>query len=427
MQNKIIIKGDLVFSKDQNQLEQIQDGYLLVEDGIIVDLVKTKEEIPVEWKEVTLKDYSNQLVLPGLVDLHVHAPQYPFRALGMDMELLPWLEKYAFPEETKYKDTQYAKDNYPKFVNDLVESGTTRVGIFGTIHRESTKVLMDLLEQSGMVAYVGKVNMDRNSPEYLIEETKESVEETIRFFQEVGNKYENVKPIITPRFVPSCTSELMEQLGKMSEEYGIPVQSHLSENPSEIEWVADLHKNSTCYGDVYDQFGLFGQKQKGIMAHCVYSTMSPEEMELLKTRNIWVAHCPESNMNLTSGLAPIKKYLKEKIKVGLGSDIAGGTKLSIFSAMADAIRMSKLYKIYVDKAEDILTIPEVFYMATLGGGSFFGKVGTFQKGYEFDCIVLDDTDINQKGLTLFERLERTIYYGEQGRLVAKYIRGKEIK
>lgn len=427
MEQRRIIKGDIIFSESKEQIRQVENGYLLIKGELLVCVCETKEQIPNNWSDVSIEDYSGKLIIPGLVDLHVHAPQYPFRALGMDLELLPWLERYAFVEEKKYKDVTYAKNSYPIFVNDLKNSATTRAGIFGTIHRESTNVLMELLEQAGMCAYVGKVNMDRNSPDYLIEETEESVTETKRWLEETKQKHERVYPMITPRFVPSCTGTLMEQLGDISKQYRVPIQSHLSENKNEVAWVSELHPESSCYAQAYDQFGLFGSDQNTIMAHCVYSALSKEEMELLNKRNVWVAHCPESNMNLTSGLAPIKKFLREGIHVGLGSDIAGGTKLSIFSAMADAIRVSKLYQLYVDENEDILTVQEAFYMATLGGGSFFGNVGTFKEGYEFDAVILDDHAINQQGLTLFERLERIIYYGEQGLLVKKFVKGMEVK
>ena len=426
MNKKRILKGDILFSKNKEELVQIKDGYLLVDGESIVTVCKTKEEMPKDFEDILVEDYSEQLIIPGLIDLHVHAPQYTFRALGMDMELLPWLNRYAFPEEKNYKDTEYAKKSYQVFVEDLKNSATTRAGIFGTIHRESTEILMDLIEKSGLYAYVGKVNMDRNSPDYLIEETKESIEETKRWIQESKEKYKRVLPMLTPRFVPSCTAELMKELGQISKEQKLPVQSHLSENKGEIAWVKELHPETSCYAEAYDEFGLFGNEQNTIMAHCVYSALSEREMELLKQQKVWIAHCPESNMNLTSGLAPVKKFLKEGICVGLGSDVAGGTKLSIFSAMADAIRVSKLYKLYVDEEEDILTIPEVFYMATLLGGSFFGKVGTFENGYDFDAVILDDSKINRKGLTLFERLERVIYYGEQGMVVKKFVKGVEI-
>ena len=177
----------------------------------------------------------------------------------------------------------------------------------------------------------------------------------------------------------------------MQKEYQVPVQSHLSENLSEIAWVKELFPWSSCYGDVYHQCGLFGREAKTIMAHCVHSC--DIEVEMMREKGVYVAHCPQSNINLSSGIAPIRRYLEEGIPVGLGSDIAGGANLSMFRHMADAIGASKLYWRLVDQEKKPLTMEEVFYLATKGGGSFFGKAGSFEKGYELDALVMDDHDI----------------------------------
>ena len=175
---------------------------------------------------------------------------------------------------------------------------------------------------------VGKVNMDRNSPDYLREKSwRESVSRTEEYIDELKG-FKNVRPIITPRFVPSCTDELMEGLKGIIEKTGLPVQSHLSENPEEIAWVKELCPDCPTYGDVYDKYGMLSASS--IMAHCVHLT--EREIMLLKDRGAFVAHCPESNMNLASGIAPVSRLLHEGINVGLGSDVAGGTTLSIPAA-----------------------------------------------------------------------------------------------
>lgn len=211
----------------------------------------------------------------------------------------------------------------------------TRGCIFGTIHRQSTEVLMELLEEAGLCAMVGKVNMDRHSPDILRETTEESAEETIQWLADVADKFPHVKPILTPRFLPSCTDELLEKLGDIQKQHHLPVQSHLSENRGEVAWVQELFPKSKHYGDAYDSFGLFGGENcPTIMAHCVLS--SDDEIRLMKERGVFIAHCPESNTNLASGIAPARRYLTEGIPMGLGSDIAGGTRCSIFFAMAEA-------------------------------------------------------------------------------------------
>ena len=418
-----ILKGDFIYSKSQTELEMIKDGFLLANEKEIIDLYT---ELPKEYKEERIEDYTGKLIIPGFTDLHVHAPQYTFRGLGMNMELIPWLNTYTFPAEAKYADVNYAKKTYPRFVEDLKNSATTRAGIFGTIHVESTKYLMDLIEESGVVAGVGKVNMDRNSPENLCEGTEESLENTRRWLSEIEGRYDRVFPILTPRFIPSCSDRAMEGLETICRETGLPVQSHLSENISEIDWVQELHPDTSCYAEAYDKYGLCGSMSKTIMAHCVHSDRSEKEMELLRKNQVWVAHCPESNMNLASGVAPIKKMMKENLRIGIGTDIAAGSKLSMFSAMADAIKASKLRWVYVDKEESPLTVSEVFYLATVGGGSFFGKAGSFEKGYEFDAVVIDDSNLSDTEMSLYERLERLIYMAEESRIIRKYVRGQQV-
>ena len=418
-----ILKGDFIYSKSQTELEMIKDGFLLANEKEIIGLYT---ELPKEYKEERIEDYTGKLIIPGFTDLHVHAPQYTFRGLGMNMELIPWLNTYTFPAEAKYADVNYAKKTYPRFVEDLKNSATTRAGIFGTIHVESTKYLMDLIEESGVVAGVGKVNMDRNSPENLCEGTEESLENTRRWLSEIEGRYDRVFPILTPRFIPSCSDRAMEGLETICRETGLPVQSHLSENISEIDWVQELHPDTSCYAEAYDKYGLCGSMSKTIMAHCVHSDRSEKEMELLRKNQVWVAHCPESNMNLASGVAPIKKMMKENVRIGIGTDIAAGSKLSMFAAMADAIKASKLRWVYVDKEESPLTVSEVFYLATVGGGSFFGKAGSFEKGYEFDAVVIDDSNLSDTEMSLYERLERLIYMAEESRIIRKYVRGQQV-
>lgn len=423
MEGLRILKGHLIYSVSAEKLQTIEDGFLVAQGEKILGVYK---ELPAEYEQETIEDYTGKLIIPGLTDLHVHAPQYTFRGLGMNMELIPWLNTYTFPAEAKYADLDYAKKVYPRFVHDLKHSATTRAGIFGTIHVDSTEYLMDQLEESGVVAGVGKVNMDRNSPDELREGTEETIENTKRWLADIEGKYTRVFPILTPRFIPSCTDAAMEGLEELCRETGLPVQSHLSENVSEIEWVKELHPDTSCYAEAYEKYGMCGSRSKAIMAHCVHSDKSEEEMELLKRNEVWVAHCPESNMNLSSGVAPIKKMMREGIRVGLGTDIAAGSKLSMFAAMADAIKASKLRWVYVNQEEKALTVPEVFYLATIGGGSFFGKVGTFERDYEFDAVVIDDSQMSDEEMTLYERLERLIYMDEESRIVKKYVRGRSI-
>lgn len=417
---KLVLKGHIIFSVSIHELKIFENHYLLCENGVSLGIY---EALPVEWSGVEVRDYGNQLIVPGMVDLHVHAPQYTFRGIGMDHELLSWLNTYTFPEEGKYGDIEYAKKAYGVFAEDLAQSGTTRVCVFGTIHKEATEYLMQLLEEKGIRGYVGKVSMNRNAPENLCEEDGSYA--FVQWLQAVEDKFKYIKPIVTPRFIPSCTDELMNELGNIQKKYGLPLQSHLSENEGEIDWVQELCPDSKCYGDAYDQFGTFGSNGKTVMAHCVYS--SPEERALMKERDVFVAHCPDSNTNLASGIAPARAYLQEGVSIGLGSDVAGGHDLSIFHVMKSAIQVSKLRWKLVDESLAPLGLEEAFYMATKGGGSFFGKVGSFEEGYELDALVLDDSSLNPTlELSSRNRLERLIYSIDNHMIKARYIGGVEL-
>lgn len=417
------LKGNIIYSKNQNEINCFENSYLICQDGKSMGVFKKLDE---KYKDIEVIDFGDKIICPGLVDLHIHAPQYNFRGMGMDLELLDWLNTYTFPSEAKFKDEDYAKRSYQRFVDYLKYGPNTRHVIFASLHVKSTQILMDLMEKSKMVSFVGKVNMDRNGGVDLEEkDADESEKATLDWLESIKGKYKNTYPILTPRFIPSCTDELLEKLRKIKDEYNLPIQSHLSENLGEIEWVKELVPKAKFYGDAYNIFDLFGKNNKTVMAHCVYS--NDDEQDLIKENEVFIAHCPDSNTNLTSGIAPAGKYLREGQKIGLGSDVAGGTHASIFKAMADAIKVSKLRYRLVDEKIKPLSLEEAFYMATLGGGEFFGKVGSFEKGYEFDAIVIDDEKLLEEDkFNLKQRLERIVYLSKDEDIVSKFVRGNKI-
>lgn len=419
--NDLVLFGDICYTKDRDTLITRENCYAVCVDGICRGVYET---LPKEYADLPLYDYRTRLILPGMVDLHLHAPQYAYRGLGMDLELLEWLDTYAFKEERKYRDEDYADRAYTIFCDAMKHSATTRAVIFGTIYRESDELLMEKMEKTGIVSYVGKVNMDRNAPENLTEDPERSVASTERFIRHTQNRYRNTYPIITPRFVPSCSDEVLKGIGRLAKQYGVPVQSHLSENLSEIEWVHELCPGEKCYGDVYDRHGLMNENT--VMAHCVYST--DEEIALIKRRGAYIAHCPASNMNVSSGIAPIRRYLDEGLRIGLGTDVAGGHTESVFTAVVEAIQVSKLYWRLVDSTAKPLSFTESLYMATKGGGGYFGKAGSFEDGYEFDAIVIDDGELSHpQELTLAQRVERAVYLGGDIKAMkAKYCRGRSV-
>lgn len=420
--DSFVLKGTFCYSDSLTHITVCPDSYAVCEQGKSRGVFR---QIPTRYRALPLLDYGDALIVPGLVDLHIHAPQYTFRATGMDMELMQWLENQAFPEEARFSDDAYAERAYTIFAQAMRKSATTRAVVFATRHVSATNILMEKLEQSGIVSYVGKVNMDRGGPEDFVEESAcASAEATVTWLEGAAGKFAHTMPILTPRFIPSCSAQLLEKLQKIRQTYGLPVQSHLSENPEEIALVHSLFPQEPSYGHCYDRYGLMDDKT--VMAHCVYS--SDAETALLKSRGTYIAHCPASNTNLSSGIAPVRKYLDEGLRVGLGTDIAGGHSSSVFRAMADAIQVSKLYWRLVDGTCKPLRFSEAFYLATLGGGAFFGKVGSFADGYAFDALVLDESDLpHWSEFSPLQRLERFAYLekGEHS-LRAKFVDGKKL-
>ena len=384
-------------------------------------------ELPSKYKALQLYDYGERLIIPGMTDLHVHAPQYTFRGIGMDAELLEWLSTYTFPEEAKYADMEYARKAYQYFTEDLRRCFTTRAVVFGTLHNEATIELMNQLESTGVITYVGKVNMDRNGGENLQEESAEaSLAATTEWLEQVQDKYVNTKPILTPRFIPSCSDELMTGIGKLAEEKGLRIQSHLSENHSEIAWVKDLVPESTCYANAYEMFDTMGTVQRPtIMAHCVHS--DDREISILKKHGAYVAHCADSNMNLTSGIAPVRSFLDAGVNVGLGTDVAAGSSMNMVKTMLITLQASKMYYRLVDEKVKPLTFEEVFYLATAGGGKYFGNVGTFKEGYDFDAVVIDDSKMfSMRDMSIRERIERMCYNDADAIIKDKFVKGKKV-
>ena len=415
----VALGGDLIYNTAPDTLAVLPDHWVTAEDGVIVSVTP---EPPAGAERL---DFRGKVIVPGLVDLHLHAPQYVYRGLGMDRELLDWLAVNAFPEEARYADLSYARRAYALFTDALRRGPTTRACIFATAHTDASLELARMLEATGLRTLVGRVNMDRDCPDDLREPSAAfSLAETRRFVEGMKG-LANTRPILTPRFVPSCTDALMEGLGELCRETGLPVQSHLSENHGEIALVARLCPDTEFYAQAYDKWGLLGEHGSAIMAHCVHS--SPAERSLLKQRGTFVAHCPQSNTNLASGIAPVRTMLREGLRVGLGTDVAGGASLSMFRAVTDAIQASKLYWRLVDQDCPPLTVPEGLWLATRGGGAFFGKVGVFEPGYELDALVLDDNCLPApRSFDPLQRLERVLWLGDERNLAAKFVAGQPV-
>ena len=418
---KKIYKAHILYTKEKDRFEELENGYIAVgADGRVIGVASDLASLDCGDAEVV--DFGNRLLIPAMNDMHVHAPQVRNQGVAMDLELLPWLQRYTFPEEARYADTRYAERMYRRFLHTQWLFGTMRSCVFGTMHTESTRVLMKLYQETGMGALVGKVAMNRHCPDNLSEDVEAAIEGNEQLIAEFNQPDALVRPIITPRFVPSCSSALLKACGELASKYQLPVQSHLSENTSEIAWVAELEPDSESYGDAYNRYGLFGQTPT-IMAHCVWTRGN--ELELMKRNGVMVAHCPTSNFNIASGMAPVRMFLDEGLRIGLGSDISGGHDLNMFRMLVYAIQVSKMHY-QQDHNQHFLSLPEIFWIATKSAGSFFGKVGSFEPGYDFDALVIDDTVLYPSEYSLVHRLERYIYLGDDRQIEHRFCRGREI-
>lgn len=415
-----ILKGDLVSAPALGALNTVEQGCLILDDeGRILG---TEKAIP-QGADAELIDCGHALIMPSFVDMHLHAPQYPMLGMGMDLPLIDWLNTYTFETEARFSDLDFARRTYKRLASDLIANGTTRVCMFSSLHTDATLILMEELERAGVTGYVGKVNMDRNGSAHLQETTEESKRETLRWLDECA-RFQYVKPILTPRFTPSCTDELMAWLGSLANERGLYVQSHLSENRSEIAWVKELHPDCAQYWETYAKYGLW--KDHTVMAHCVHS--DARECAAMREHGIVVAHCAGSNINLCSGVSPVREMLQQGIWVTLGSDIAGGALLPMYKVVTMSIRASKIKRIETDWSEDFLTVPEAYYLGSTSGHRYFGAQGGFAAGDKLHAIVVDDSDFIEptRPLSVRERFERAIYMMHRHNIVSVWSEGHRV-
>lgn len=416
-----LIKGNIVSAETPKAFNVTENGYILLDDGIIKGIFPSR---PAGTEEVPVTDYGDRLVMRSFADVHLHAPQYPMLGLGMDLQLMDWLETYTFPLESLFADKAFARMTYQKLSNELIKNGTTLVSVFSSRHTDSTLILMEELEKAGLCGYAGKVNMDLNGGPKLRETTEESISETRRWLEK-STRFSRIRPILTPRFVPSCSAELMEALGRISEQLHVPVQSHLSENKVEMQIVREQFPDCKQYWEVYHRFGLFHSRT--VMAHCVHS--DERERAALRDNGVLVAHSPDSNVNVCSGFPPIRLMLDEGVRVALASDIAGGDQLQMNKCIASAIRMSKVRCIASDGKEPFLTVPEAYYMATTASAPFFGLHGGFAAGDPLHAIVVDDSDMPRsfQPRRMQDRIERAVYLMDKSSIKAVWSAGRLVK
>ncbi len=332
-------------------------------------------------------------VLNRYLDTHIHASQYPNCGIFGKTTLLEWLEKYTFPLESSLSDTTKARKAYSRCISRTLSHGTTTAAYFATTHVPSTNILADVCLEKGQRAFIGRCNMDSDlHPSYYKDASFSAAvadtRATIDHIASIDPSKSLITPIITPRFAPSCTSTMLSELGALHKETNHPIQTHVSENHSEIALVAKLFPNSSSYAHVYDTHGLLTRHT--VLAHAVHLT--PDERILIKHRGSKVSHCPVSNTSISSGLCPVRTLLDEGIDVGLGTDVSGGYSASILVAAREAAMVSRTIAALATEDEDRdrqkLSVEECLYLATRGGAKCLGledKVGAFEVGMRWDA------------------------------------------
>ncbi|KAI8364562.1 guanine deaminase [Blakeslea trispora] len=434
--------GTLVHSVSITQLDIISHGVLVVDNtsGVIAHVAQDVHDVKAyliahAFQDVKIQELgAEQFLMPGFVDTHAHAPQYIFTGSGMDLPLLKWLDTYTFPTESTFKDSEYAHKTYTKVIQRFLASGTTTCSWFATIHLEACQRLVDVIAQLGQRAYVGKVNMDQQAPDYYIETTLDSLRDT-RLFIEYVQQQNNplITPVLTPRFAITCSSELMHGLTQLANDFNLPIQSHLCENPDEIKFACGLFKDSKSYTSVYDDHGLLNERS--YMAHCVH--MTEEEVDLLAARQAGVSHCANSNFSLHSGVCDVRRLLDRGIKVGLGTDVAGGFSPSMLDAVRSSFFASKTIKIqqrdyHQNPDYQPLHPSELLYLATMGGAEVLGlqdHIGNFKVGKAFDALWVDlnrgPIDL-MGGESALQKIEKFLFNGNHENLKHVYVQGRRV-
>ncbi|KAF5133604.1 putative guanine deaminase [Metarhizium anisopliae] len=462
-----VLLGTFIHSKSRTELEYIHNAGVAVDHGgTIVAIARDCESVNVAKDRVleetgwTHSDVDvvacreGQFFFPGFIDTHVHASQYPNVGIFGKSTLLDWLEKYTFPLESSLSDLAKARKVYTACVRRTLSHGTTTATYYATVDVPATNLLADLCLSLGQRAFVGRVCMDRKElcPSYYRDESAEqslhNAMESIAHIKEIDPGYELISPILTPRFAPSCSSEGMKGLSAIQKREDLPVQTHISENKSEIQLVADMYPDSGSYAKVYDDHGLLTPKT--VLAHAVHIT--EDEARLISQRESKVSHCPCSNSSLTSGEARVRWMWEQGIEVGLGTDMSGGYSPSILEAARQATLTSRHLAMQIgDEAlreKTKLTVEEALYLATRGGAHCLGlgdRVGGFEVGKQLDAQLIalaqvqddgsragedDDGYVDAGNVDIFgwetweERIAKWLYNGDDRNTKKVWVKGR---
>ncbi|KAJ8114044.1 hypothetical protein OPT61_g3982 [Boeremia exigua] len=448
MNATLVFQGAIIHSITPSTLEVLDEATLVITDGRIVAFHKTKHEIPRDTipHDATFHRLKpGEFLIPGFVDTHNHAPQWPMRGRGQGLHILDWLNQVTFPVESRFEDPAYAARIYDHTVDDFLRHGITTASYYSSRHAEATCILADTCHRKGQRAFVGKCNMDRNAPEYICESDAETslreTKECIRHIHDLssgGIKETNalVRPVVTPRFAISCTSELLRGLGAIvKHDPTLAIQTHFNEAQQEIDATKELFPEfNGSEADLYESFGLLSERS--ILAHC--TIMTDYEKERLASLQCGIAHCPIANMTVGGGfmVAPIRDFMRRGLKVGLGTDSGGGWASQMLAVIRAAMIASNAQEVLSGGKDKALSLDEVFHLATLGGAKVLcldDCIGNFAVGKEFDAVWVTTTTGLQSTMTPVEEddslrtvFEKFVLTGDDRNITNVYVRGRRV-
>ena len=406
-----------------DQVRYIEDGLLITENGKITWFGTWKEGEKHLPNTLKVEHYPEQLIVPGFIDTHIHFPQTEMIG-AFGEQLLEWLNTYTFPTEIQFKDRTYADKIAHFFVEELLKNGTTTALVFCTVHPVSVDALFQAAERHQMRLIAGKVMMDRHAPDELLDTPEQAYSESKALIEKWHGKGRALYAI-TPRFAPTSTAEQLQKAGQLKAEYpDVYVHTHLSENKNEISWVKELFPEQKGYLDVYDHYGLTGQRS--VFAHCVH--LEEHEWDCMHQTDSAIAFCPTSNLFLGSGLFPLKKAWDKQVKVGLGTDIGAGTSFCHLQTLNEAYKVQQLQG-------EKLSAFESLYLATLGGAKSLDlddKLGNFNLGKEADFVVLNlkATALQKLRQEHAKNIEDALFalmtIGDDRNIQATYIYGQKV-
>lgn len=408
-------------TRDPNATRYLDDGVLVIENGKIIATHAWHELSTQDLRALALTDLRGQLILPGFIDTHIHFPQTEMIA-AYGEQLLEWLNQYTFPVERRFANAEYARLRASFFVDELLRNGTTTAMVFATVHPQSVEALFSEAAARQMCLIAGKVMMDRHAPEDLLDTPEQGLSES-RALIERWHQHGRLLYAVTPRFAPTSTPAQLAAAGQLLREYpDLYLQTHLSENHSEIAWVRELYPERASYLDVYDHYGLTGPRS--LFAHAIH--LQDDEQQTLVRTGSAVGFCPTSNLFLGSGLFRLHPLKAAGIGVGLGTDVGAGTSFSMLQTLNEGYKVQQLQGAR-------LSAREGFYQATLGGASALRldhRLGKLASGYDADLVVLDwaATPLQQlrqsQARTLDERLFALMMQGDDRNVAATYVHGR---